>query len=96
MIASILGSIQTLVNLIFLVVVLGTAALSWWLSAKYKQRYAEFPWSKACTILAIEILVWICFNIFWSFFVQNWLIVSIVVVIILVIVIKKRKKNDII
>ena len=41
MITSILGGIQTLVNLLFLVVVLGTAALSWWLSTKYRQRYAN-------------------------------------------------------
>ena len=96
MISSILGGIQTLVNLLFLVVVLGTVLLSWWLSAKYRQRHAEFPWSKACIILAVEILVWIGFNIFWSFFVHNWWIVGIVVVIILVIVTKSRKKNDII
>ena len=96
MIASILGGIQTLVNLLFLVVVLGTVAFSWWLSAKYRQRYAEFPWSRACIILAIEILVWIGFNLFWSFFVQNWWIVCIMVVIILVIVTKARKKNQVI
>ena len=96
MIASILGGIQTLVNLLFLVVVIGTALLSWWLSTKYRQRYAKFPWSRACTILAIEILVWIGFNLFWSFFVHNWWIVCIVVVIILVIVTKSRKKNEII
>ena len=95
MIASILGSIQTLVNLLFLVVVLGTAALSWWLSTKYRQRHAEFPWPRACIILAIEILVWICFNIFWSFFVQNWLIVCIVVVIVIFVIVR-RKKNDVI
>ncbi len=96
MIASILGGIQTLVNLLFLVVVIGTALLSWWLSTKYRQRYAKFPWSRACIILAIEILVWIGFNLFWSFFVHNWWIVIIAVIIILVIMAKARKKNDVI
>ena len=93
MIESILGGIQSLVNFLFLVVVLGTAGFSWWLSTKYRQRHAEFPWKKAGIILAIEILVWIGFNIFWSFFVSNWWIVAIVVGVIFVIVIKGRKKK---
>ena len=93
MIQSILGGIQSLVNFIFLIVVLATAGFSWWLSTKYRERYAEFPWKKAGIILAIEILVWIGFNIFWGFFVHNWWIVAIVVGIILVVVIKGRKKS---
>ena len=61
---AILGAAQSLVNLLFLVVVLGTAGISWWLSTKYRERYAEFPWNKAAIILGIEVLAWIAFNIF--------------------------------
>ena len=93
MIESILGGIQSLVNFLFLIGVLGTAGFSWWLSTKYRQRHAEFPWKKAGIILAIEIPVWIGFNIFWAFFVHNWWIVAIVVGIIIVVLIKGRKKK---
>ena len=63
---AILGAAQSLVNLLFVVIILGTAGLSWWLSVKYRERYAEFPWNKAAIILGIEVLAWIAFNIFWS------------------------------
>ena len=93
MIESILGGIQSFVNFLFLIVVLATAGFSFWLSTKYRQRYAEFPWKKTGIILAIEILVWICFNVFWTFFMHNWWIVAIVVGVVFVVVIKGRKKK---
>ena len=88
----ILGAAQSLVNLLFLVVILGTAIISWWLSTKYRERYAEFPWNKAATILAIEVLAWIAFNIFWSWVINNWWI-AIVLVVIIIIVLKKRRRE---
>ena len=88
----ILGAAQSLVNFIFLVVVLGTAIISWWLSTKYRERYAEFPWNKAAIILAIEVLAWIAFNIFWSWVINNWWI-AIVLVVIIIIVLKKRRRE---
>ncbi|MCE2395928.1 hypothetical protein J4G02_15280 [Candidatus Poribacteria bacterium] len=54
---AILGAAQSLVNLLFVVIILGTAGISWWLSVKYRERYAEFPWNKAVIILGIEVLV---------------------------------------
>ena len=87
---AILGAAQSLVNFLFLVVILGTVSLSWWLSTKYRERYAEFPWKKAGIIIGIEVLGWIGFNIFWSWVKYNWWIVIIFVVIIIV-VLKKRK-----
>ena len=87
----ILGAAQSLVNFLFLVVILGTAGLSWWLSTKYRERYAEFPWNKVGIILAIEVLAWIAFNIFWSWVTHNWWI-AIVLVVIIVLVLKKRRR----
>ena len=89
---AILGAAQSLVNFLFLVVVLGTAGISWWLSIKYRERYAEFPWNKAAIILAIEVLAWIAFNIFWSWVTNNWWI-AIVVIVIIVLVLKKRSRE---
>lgn len=87
---AILGAAQSLVNFIFLVVVLGTAGISWWLSTKYRERYAEFPWNKAAIILGIEVLAWIAFNIFWSWVIHNWWI-AIVLIVIIILVLKKRR-----
>ena len=87
---AILGAAQSLVNFIFLVVVLGTAIVSWWLSTKYRERYAEFPWNKATIILAIEVLAWIAFNIFWGWVINNWWI-AIVLIVIIILVLKKRR-----
>lgn len=88
----ILGATQSLVNFLFLVVILGTAGFSWWLSTKYRERYAEFPWSKVGIILAIEVLAWIAFNIFWSWVINNWWI-AIVLVVIIILVLKKRRRE---
>jgi len=96
MIESVLIGIQSLVNFLFLIVVLGTAGFSWWLSTKYRQRHAEFPWKKSGIIVAIEVLVWLVFNIFWRFFMHNWWIVAIVVGVVFVAVIKGRKKRHVI
>ena len=87
---AILGAAQSLVNFLFLVVVLGTAGISWWLSVKYRERYAEFPWNKAAIILAIEVLAWIAFNIFWGWVINNWWI-AIVLIVIIILVLKKRR-----
>jgi hypothetical protein len=88
---AILGMAQSLVNFLFLIVVLGTAVFSWWLSTKYRARYAEFPWNKAGIIIAIEVLSWIAFNIFWSWITHNrWIIAVLIVIIIMVITVRKR------
>ncbi len=91
MIQSILGGIQQLANFFFLIAVLGTAGFSWWLSTKYRERHAEFPWKKAGIILAIEVLIWMGFNIAWGWMIANWWLVAIVVVVVLVIITRKKK-----
>ena len=87
----ILDSIQSLVNLLFLIAVLGTVAVSWWLSMKYKERFAEFPWYKAGIILGIEVVAWIAFNIAWELMTTYWWLVAIVVVIVIVVMTKKKR-----
>ena len=89
---AILGAAQSLVNLLFVVIILGTAGISWWLSVKYRERYAEFPWNKAVIILGIEVLAWIAFNIFWGWVINNWWI-AIVLIVIIIIVLKKRRRD---
>ena len=88
---AILGAAQSLVNFLFFIAVVGTAGFSWWLSTKYRERYAEFPWNKAGLILGIEILSWIGFNIFWNWVEHNWWIAVISVAVIVVVLMKKRK-----
>ena len=90
MIASILGGIQALVNFLFLIAVLGTAVVSWWLSVKYRERFAEFPWHKAGIILGIEVVTWIAFNIAWNLMTKYWWLVAIFFVIVLVVMTKKK------
>ena len=89
---AILGAAQALVNFLFLIVVLGTAGFSWWLSTKYRERHAEFPWTKTGVILAIEVLSWIGFNIFWGWVRHNWWIAVILVVIIVVILMRRKSE----
>ena len=89
----ILGAIGSLINLIFLIVVLATIIISWWLSRKYQERYAEFPWWKAGIILAIEILSWIAFAIFWGWVMKYYLITLIIAIIIIIIILLARKKR---
>ena len=88
---AILGAAGSLVTLLFVIVILGTAGISWWLSIKYRERYAEFPWNKVAIILGIEVLALIAFNIFWSWVTHNWWI-AIVLIVIIIIVLKKRRR----
>ena len=88
-----MGAIQGLMNIIFFVVVVGTVVISFWLSRKYKERYAEFPWKKTGLLLAVEVIAWILFNWIWHWIrVHPWS-AAIVVVIIIVILAWRRKKE---
>jgi hypothetical protein len=89
---ALLSAAQSLVNFLFLVVVLGTAGFSWWLSMKYRERHAEFPWNKVGIILTIEVLSWIGFNIFWGWVKHNWWIILIIIVIIVVVLTKRKSE----
>jgi protein-S-isoprenylcysteine O-methyltransferase Ste14 len=89
-----MAAIQALMNFIFFVVVAGTVLVSFWLSRKYKERYAEFPWGKTGLILAIEVLAWIVFNVLWSWVRAHPWIAAVVVVIIIIILFIRRKKEE--
>jgi len=91
---SLLGAAGALVNLIFLLIVLGTIIVAAWLYRKYQARYAadKFPWRKTGIILGIEILSWIGFNVFWSWVRNNFWIALVILVIIVVILIKRKKR----
>ncbi|MBM3211927.1 hypothetical protein FJZ33_06900, partial [Candidatus Poribacteria bacterium] len=62
-----MGFLQSLANLLFFLIIAGTVIFSIWLSRKYKERYAEFPWYKAGIIIALEVVAWVVFNWFFSF-----------------------------
>lgn len=86
-------AIQSLMNFIFFLVVAATIVGSIWLSRKYKERFAEFPWRKSVIIIAIEVFAWILFNWFWNW-VQAHPWVAIIVVIVLIIVFLKKKRRE--
>ncbi len=57
-----------------------------------RRRLSSFR-VKASGIVAIEVLIWIGFNIFWSFFRTNWVVISIIgVILILMILIRKTRQ----
>jgi len=89
-----MGAIQSLMNVIFFLVVAITVGGSLWLSKKYKERYAEFPWGKAALAIAIEVAAWIIFNWLWTWVRMNPWIAAIVIIILVVILLKKKKKEN--
>ena len=93
MVDFILSSIQTLGNLLFLIVIIGTLGVSWVYADRLKKRYgADFPWNKTAMIVGIEVLLWIGFNIFLEFFKAYWLPISIIVIIAIVLISRKKRK----
>jgi hypothetical protein len=79
-----------LINLIFFLVVAVTLVGSVWLSRKYKERYAEFPWWKAGLLIAIEVAAWVIF--IWLS--RHPLIFAGAVVIMVIILLLRRKKQE--
>ena len=83
---------SALINLIFFLIVAVTLGGSIWLSRKFKERYAEFPWWKTGVLLVIEIVAWfVCLRL-WDMVRHNWWLVPVVVVIVLVILMKRKKR----
>ena len=89
-----MGAIQSLMNLVFFLVVAVTVGGSVWLSRKYKERYAEFPWGKAALLIVIEVVAWGIFNWLWTWVRMNPWIAAIVIVILIVILLRKKKKDE--
>ena len=86
-------AVGTLIHLIFFLVVAVTIIGSVWLSRKYKERYAEFPWKKAGLIIAIEVVAWILAVSFWNWVSAHPWLAAIVAVIIIIILLKRKKKE---
>ena len=89
----ILNSIQDLVNLLFLLAIIGTLGVSWLYASRLKKQHgANFPWNKTAMIVGIEILLWIGFTIFWSFVKAFWFPILIVAIIAIVLISRKKRK----
>jgi uncharacterized membrane protein len=87
-----MGFLQWLLNLAFFLIVAGTIIFSLWMSRKYKERYAQFPWYKAAIVIVVEIVAWVLTNAFMDMVRRHpWLLAIAIVVIIVVLM--KRKKN---
>lgn len=83
-----------LINMIFFLLVAVTVVGSIWLSRKFKERYAEFPWWKAAMLIVVEVVAWIVTYRFVAWIQRNIWIVPIVVVVVIVILVKKKKKEE--
>ncbi|RKU32222.1 hypothetical protein C6499_03590 [Candidatus Poribacteria bacterium] len=93
MVDFILSSIQTLGNLLFVIVIIGTLGVSWLYAHRLQKQYsADFPWNKTAVIVGIEVLLWIGFNIFLEFFKAYWMPISIVAIIVIVLISRKKRK----
>lgn len=91
---TILGTIQGFVNLLFVIVILGTFIVSWIFSDRLSKRHnAEFPWGKALSIIGIEVLVMIGFNVFFEIYKAHWFWITIGTLVVLFIVMSRKKKR---
>ncbi len=86
--------IQWLMNLIFFLVVAVTVGGSVWLSKKYKERYADFPWKKSALLIVIEVVAWFIFNRLWDWVQANLWIAAIIAIVLIVILLRKKKKDE--
>ena len=83
-----------LVDLIFFLLVAITVLGSVWLSRKFKDRFAEFPWWKAGVLIAVEVVAWVITHKFVAFIQHRWWLIPIVVVVVIVILMKRKKKQE--
>ncbi len=91
---ALLSGIQGIVHLLFFVVVVGTLGISWLFADRLrKQHNADFPWGKTILIVVIEVGAWIAFNIFFDFFKNNWLWITIGGIILIFIILSRKKRR---
>ena len=83
-----------LINLIFFLLIAVTVMGSVWLSRKFKERYAEFPWWKAGLLIVVEVIAWVITHRFVAWVQRHFWIIPIVVVVVIVILMKKKKKQE--
>ena len=85
------------VNYIFLAIVIFTLFISSRITKNLKKQYASrrklnSHRGKAWGIVAIEVLTWLLYNIFWTFVSSNWWVVTISIVLILIILSRRTKR----
>ena len=86
-------SIQGTVNLLFFVVVVGTVVISFIYANRLQNRYnTDFPWSKALSIIGIQVALWIAFNIFFEIFQAYWIWITIGTLIIIYFISRKKRR----
>ena len=86
------------VNLIFATVVLGTLIISGRVSRKLKKQYVgrsrlAVHRGKTTSVIAIEVLIWIGFNVFWEFSRTNWLLICIGGFVVIGIILARKTKQ---
>ncbi|MYC77353.1 hypothetical protein F4X10_16440 [Candidatus Poribacteria bacterium] len=93
MVNFILEGIQNLVNLLFLLTIVGTIGVSWLYAHRLSKQYgASFPWHKTAIIVGVEVLLWIGFTIFWSILKAFWVPILIVAIIAIVLISRKKRR----
>ncbi len=83
-----------LIDLIFFLLIAVTILGAVWLSRKFKERHAEFPWWKAAVLIVIEVVAWVVTHRFVAWVQRNIWIVPIVIVIVIIILMKRKKKKE--
>ena len=86
------------VNLIFATIVLCTLIISGRVSRKLKKQYVERSRlaahrGKTASVIVIEVLVWIGFNVFWEFSRTNWLLICIGSIVVIGIILARKTKR---
>ena len=84
----------SLINLAFFLIVAATIVGTVWLSRKYKERFAEFPWWKAVVVVVVEIVSWVITARFTIWVFSHPWIAAIVAVILLIVFIKRKKREE--
>jgi hypothetical protein len=83
-----------LINLLFFLIIATTVLFAVWLSRKYKERFAEFPWTKAGIIIAVEVVAWVITASLWSWVSHHPWFAAIAVAIIIIVLLTKKKRED--
>jgi len=83
-----------LVDLVFFLLVAVTVLGAVWLSRKFKERFAEFPWWKAAVLIVVEVVAWVITHRFVAWVQRHWWSVPLIIVLVIVILMKRKKKQE--
>ena len=83
-----------LINLLFFLIVATTVLFAVWLSRKFKERFAEFPWVKAGIIIAVEVVAWVITASLWGWVSHHPWLAAIAVAIIIIVLLARKKRED--